>query len=71
MLNMSKLTWAFDIKPDPDNPPLLDEREMYGDGFVGEPGPFPAILTIRSNKHKEVLERENARAQEFLRAYGD
>lgn len=71
MLNMAKMSWAFDIKPDPQQPPVVDERELYGDGFVGEPHEFPAVFAIRSEKHRQVLEQENARAEEFLRKYED
>ncbi|KAJ9609992.1 hypothetical protein H2200_006322 [Cladophialophora chaetospira] len=71
MINMAKLAWAFDIKADPKSPPCLDERDLYTDGFVGAPHPFPAVFTIRSEKHKEVLEKEYGVAQEFLRKYED
>jgi hypothetical protein len=72
MINMAKMTWAFDITADPDSPPpQLDERVVYSDTFVGAPHPFPAVFTVRSESHREVLGREYARAREFLRRYED
>ncbi|KIW66672.1 hypothetical protein PV04_05981 [Phialophora macrospora] len=71
MINMAKMTWAFDITADPDSPPQVDERVMYSDTFVGAPHPFPAVFTVRSENHREVLGREYARAREFLRRYED
>ncbi|KIW91638.1 uncharacterized protein Z519_07606 [Cladophialophora bantiana CBS 173.52] len=71
MINMAKMVWAFDMKADPDSPPDLDARATYSDSFVGGPHAFPAILTVRSQKHREVLERDHREAQEFLRRYED
>ncbi|OQU95238.1 hypothetical protein CLAIMM_01474 [Cladophialophora immunda] len=71
MINMAKMAWAFDIKADPASPPNLDERETYSDTFVGGPNPFPALFTVRSQRHREVLEREYCEGQEFLRRYQD
>ncbi|OAP60131.1 hypothetical protein AYL99_05133 [Fonsecaea erecta] len=71
MINMAKMAWAFDIRADPNCPPNLDERETYSDTFVGGPLPFPAIFTIRSQRHRDVLEREYCEAEEFLRQYED
>lgn len=71
MINMAKMAWAFDIKPDPNSPPELDPYTIYSDTFTGAPDEFPAILTIRSEKHREILTKEYERAEEFLRKYED
>ncbi|KIY00756.1 uncharacterized protein Z520_03421 [Fonsecaea multimorphosa CBS 102226] len=71
MINMAKMAWAFNITAEPNSPPNLDPRETYSDNFVGGPLPFPAVFTIRSQRHREVLEREYCEAQEFLRRYED
>lgn len=71
MINMAKMAWAFDIKPDPHSPPVLDPYVIYSDTFTGAPHEFPATLTIRSEKHREILAKEYQGAQEFLRKYED
>jgi hypothetical protein len=71
MINMAKMAWGFDIKADPHSPPEVDPKVLYTDGFVGAPHPFAAIFTVRSEKHKEILEEDYQQAEEFLRKYED
>ncbi len=70
MINMAKLAWAFDIKADPNAPPLdLNVETGYSDGFVFGPKPFSASFAVRSAKHLETIEREYEEAKIFFKRY--
>ena len=69
MFGMAKMLWAFDINADPHSPPVVDERVLYSDTFIGAPHPFAARFSVRSEKHRDILEREYEQARDFLRRY--
>lgn len=60
---VSTMLWAYDIKPIPGR--IYDIFE-YTEGFNIRPKPFECEIQIRSDKHRQVLERENEAASEFL-----
>ncbi len=79
---MAKLMWTFDIRPlkngmlDGNNNKYHNPREYagdmqtaYTDGFVFAPRPFRASFTVRSARHREIIEREYKQAREFLSKY--
>jgi hypothetical protein len=79
-INISKLIWAFDILPgnDPITGRQLTHEEVndsmetqWTNGFLTAPKPFPVKLSLRSEKHGEVINREIKQAQEIFRDYED
>lgn len=72
MINMAKIAWAFDISADPNCPPLdLEVASGYSDGFITGPKPFSASFTVRSPKHRAVIETEYAQAKSVYQKYED
>jgi hypothetical protein len=57
MLNMAKLTWAFDISAHGGEIDW-DVQTPYTDGFVFSPKKFPFSFKPRSSLHEEVIETE-------------
>ncbi|RFU79734.1 cytochrome p450-like-31 [Trichoderma arundinaceum] len=59
-MQVSRLLWAFDIRPQPGEPPLdLSDKDANFqtdiDGFIKKPKPFHVLITPRSNAAVQVL----------------
>lgn len=63
---LAKLLWAYDIKPVPGR--SYDTFD-YTEGFNIRPKPFECVISVRSDKHKQVLEQENEEARVFLEKF--
>ena len=70
MVNMSKVVWAFDIRPQ-STAVDVDIETAYSDGFLTSPKQFSLAITPRSSKHREVIAREYKSAQTYLARYAD
>ncbi|KAK5702405.1 hypothetical protein LTR17_022332 [Elasticomyces elasticus] len=59
-LGMSRLLWAFDVKPatDEDGKPVVPDQDKLTQGFVCMPEEFPAKIIPRSSARAEVVKRE-------------
>lgn len=81
IINMSKLVWAFDIKPglDATTGRQLSKEEIndsvetqWTNGFLTAPKPFPVTLQVRSEEHQAVIDSECKKAQvEVFPEYDD
>lgn len=60
---MATLLWAYDIEPLPGRAYDIFD---YTEGFNIRPKPFECRIQVRSDKHRQVLERDNEAADEFL-----
>lgn len=60
---MATLLWAYDIEPIPGR--VYDIFD-YTEGFNIRPKPFECRIRIRSDQHRQVLERDNKTASEYL-----
>ena len=60
---LSKLVWAFDILP-------IEGRTYdvfdYTEGFNIRPKKFECVIKVRDEKHRQVLEKENKRAEDEM-----
>jgi hypothetical protein len=74
------VVWAFDILPgnDPITGRQLTREEIsdsmetqWTNGFLTAPKPFPVKLSLRSEKHGEVINREIQQAEEIFKDYED
>lgn len=69
---ISKLVWAFNvtspIDPKTGKPMAVntDMETAYIDGMIVAPIKFPANITIRSEAHRETIEREALLAEEVI-----
>ncbi|RFU26955.1 hypothetical protein B7463_g9396, partial [Scytalidium lignicola] len=71
-LGISKLLWAFDIKPGKDENGVevrsedvdVDPTRAYSEGFLVCANPFNCELTVRSDKRRETILKEYEVAQE-------
>lgn len=63
---MAKLLWAYDIMPIPGR--KYDTFD-YTEGFNIRPKPFECIIRVRSDRHRQVLEREMEPAKAFLEKF--
>ncbi|KAJ6025148.1 cytochrome P450 [Penicillium canescens] len=79
-INVAKVLWAFDIRAGTDpttGRPLqaeevnVDIATQWTDGFLIAPKPFPIVMSLRSEKHREVLDRELDEAQKVFQRYQD
>ncbi|KAJ5984813.1 hypothetical protein N7522_012009, partial [Penicillium canescens] len=79
-INVAKVLWAFDIRAGTDpttGRPLqaeevnVDIATQWTDGFLIAPKPFPIVMSLRSEKHREVLNRELDEAQKVFQRYQD
>lgn len=65
-ISLSKLLWAYDILP-------LEGKTYdifaYTDGFNVRPKSFECIIRVRSQQHKQVLEREQQDAMQWLNRF--
>lgn len=63
---LAKLLWAYDIKP-------IEGKQYdifaYTDGFNVRPQKFECAIRVRSEKHRAVLEREQAEAMVWLQKF--
>ena len=63
---LAKLLWAYDIKP-------IEGRQYdifaYTDGFNVRPKKFECIVKVRSEQHRQVLEREQGEALRWLEKF--
>lgn len=68
MLNMAKIAWAFDLSP---GSGALDDdiNSAYHDGFLIAPKKFPILITPRSDRHRDVIEKEYHSTKPFLQKY--
>lgn len=60
---MATLLWVYDIKPVPGRAYDIFD---YTEGFNIRPKPFECRIQVRSDKHRQVLERDKETAHEFL-----
>jgi hypothetical protein len=79
-INIAKIIWAFDIGPGIDQATgrelrvedvNVDIATQWTDGFLIAPKPFPIRLSIRSERHREVLDRELESAKTVFDCYED
>ncbi|OJI89780.1 hypothetical protein ASPTUDRAFT_342428 [Aspergillus tubingensis CBS 134.48] len=79
-INIAKIIWAFDISPgiDPATGQQMrvedvnvDIATQWTDGFLIAPKPFPIRLSVRSEKRREVLDRELKEARKIFDCYED
>ncbi|CAG7990701.1 unnamed protein product [Penicillium salamii] len=79
-INIAKILWAFDIRAgtDPSTGNQLKGEEVnvdiatqWTDGFLIALKPFPIVMLLRSEKHREVLNRELDEAQKIFQSYED
>lgn len=61
---MATLLWAYDIEPTPGHGgyDIFD----YTEGFNIRPRPFTCRIRVRSDQHRQVLERDSEMANEYL-----
>ncbi|RAL00821.1 cytochrome P450 [Aspergillus ibericus CBS 121593] len=67
-LLMARILWAFDIQAPlgEDGKPIPVDDMAFDSGFVSSPDPFEAVFVPRSDKTKEVVEREWLGAEKDL-----
>lgn len=63
---MAKLLWAYDIRAIPGR--KYDTFD-YTEGFNIRPKPFECIISVRSDKHRQVLEKESEDAMGYLEKF--
>lgn len=63
---LAKLLWAYDIKPIPGHKYDIFD---YTEGFNIRPKPFECVVSVRSDRHKQVLEQENEEARNLLEKF--
>lgn len=63
---VAKLLWAYDVKPIPGR--RYDTFD-YTEGFNIRPKPFECIISVRSEKHRQVLEQDVEGASAFLEKF--
>lgn len=63
---LAKLLWAYDIKAVPGR--KYDTFD-YTEGFNIRPKPFECMIRVRSERHKQVLEKESEEAMAFLEKF--
>ncbi|KAI1057393.1 hypothetical protein LB507_011541 [Fusarium sp. FIESC RH6] len=70
-LNIARILWGFDLKPEKDEKGQDIEVDIfaYSEGFNSSPLPFPCSITPRSERHTEVIEKEHESALEELVEY--
>lgn len=63
LIALARLLWTFDIAP-------VTGKEYdtldYTDGFNVRPRSFDCVIRVRSEKHREVLQAENRRAEDVM-----
>lgn len=70
----ARLLWAFEIqrKIDPKTGrPMPIDTNHYHEGISHTPAEFPVVFKPRSQAHIDVIKREMANAEEFLKAWND
>lgn len=63
---LSKLLWAYDILPIPET---QYDIFAYTDGFNVRPKKFECVIRVRSEQHRQVLQREQQDAAKFLERF--
>lgn len=65
---VAKMLWAFDILPytEADGSTRRYDTFAYTEGFNIRPRPFECVIQIRSERHREVLEREMIEAERVM-----
>lgn len=63
---LAKMLWAFDIKP---LQGVQYDIFDYTEGFNIRPRPFKCAITVRSENHRAVLEREQQEAVAYLQKF--
>jgi cytochrome P450 len=64
---LAKSLWAFEIVP---KDGVVYDTFAYTEGFNIRPKKFECVISIRSEKHREVLEREKLDAERVLEKFG-
>ncbi|KAJ3576227.1 hypothetical protein NP233_g559 [Leucocoprinus birnbaumii] len=64
---MSRILWAFDVKPMKGGPKLTEIHARHG--FFGPPVPFPYELVPRSDRVRSLIMEQAALAEEDVRAW--
>lgn len=59
---IARILWAFDVSSSDGKRILVDEMS-FTSGFVSEPKDFKAVFQVRSNQHREVVEKKFANAE--------
>ncbi|KAF2475793.1 putative cytochrome P450 [Lindgomyces ingoldianus] len=67
-LAMSRMLWAFDIKPkkDSEGNVKMPKQDVFVEGFLAMPVQFEAEITPRSEKRAEIVRKEWEKAKEGL-----
>ena len=67
-LGISRILWGFNITPaeSAEGKGILPDPDEYTQGFVCMPVPFQARITPRSDRRKEMIDREWVRAKALL-----
>ena len=67
-LTISRMLWAFDIKPalDTMGKPIIPDTEKLTQGLMYGPEPFPVMIVLRSKERADVVSREWEEAQMLL-----
>jgi cytochrome P450 len=67
-LAVSRILWAFDIRPavDEKGQEIMPEQEKLTQGFVFMPEPYKARITVRSPEKAEIVRREWESAEKLL-----
>ncbi|GKZ48832.1 hypothetical protein AbraIFM66951_001073 [Aspergillus brasiliensis] len=58
MINMAKMAWLFDIKPDSSSPWDVSMSSAFSDGFLVAPKKFPVQFVVRSDHRMQVMKNE-------------
>lgn len=68
---IAKLLWAYDILPitEEDGSTRKYDTFAYTQGFNIRPLPFECVIRIRSERHREVLKRENMEAGKIMEKF--
>ncbi len=64
---MAKLVWTFDITSD--MPVDTSIETGYNGGFLLCPKKYPAVFKVRSEEHRQIVEREYKFAELFLQKF--
>jgi hypothetical protein len=64
---MAKIVWTFNITSS--SPVDTSIETGYSGGFLLCPKKYPAIFTVRSEKHRQIVEREYGEAEMFLQKF--
>jgi len=70
----ARILWAFEVLPKIDSKtgkPMPIDVNNYHEGIAHTPAEFPVAFKPRSQAHIDVIRREMADAEQFLKAWND